>query len=64
MSTPPTRDPVRAAVPKACVTLAPGHEPTRETALSILRHCREDLPPFLRVRRPGFADADFPELRS
>jgi acetyl-CoA synthetase len=52
----PVPDPVRAAVPKAYVTLSPGHEPTRETALSVLRHCRENLPPFLRVRRIEFAE--------
>ncbi len=32
----PAPDPVRLAVPKAYVALAPGHEPTRETALAIL----------------------------
>ena len=42
------------AVPKAYVALAPGHEPTRETALSILRHARENLAPFLRVRKIEF----------
>jgi acetyl-CoA synthetase len=50
----PVPDPVRAAVPKAYVALAPGHEPTRETALSILRHARENLAPFLRVRKIEF----------
>jgi acetyl-CoA synthetase len=50
----PVPDPVRAAVPKAYVTLAPGHEPSRETALSILRYCREHLAPFQRVRRVEF----------
>ena len=33
----PSPDPVRLAVPKAFVVLAPGYEPTRETALEILR---------------------------
>jgi acetyl-CoA synthetase len=52
----PVPDPVRAAVPKAYVALAPGHEPTRETALSILRHARENLAPFLRVRKIEFSE--------
>jgi acetyl-CoA synthetase len=52
----PVPDPVRAAIPKAYVTLAPGHEPTRETALSILRHAREGLAPFQRIRRLEFAE--------
>jgi acetyl-CoA synthetase len=50
----PAPDPVRLAVPKAYVALAPGWEPTEETALSILRHARENLAPFLRVRRIEF----------
>ncbi|MFE5581570.1 AMP-binding protein [Kitasatospora sp. NPDC056531] len=50
----PAPDPVRLAVPKAYVALAPGWEPTRETALAILRHAREQLPPYLRVRRVEF----------
>ncbi len=52
----PAPDPVRLAVPKAYVVLAPGHAADRETALSILRHCRERLAPFQRVRRLEFAD--------
>ena len=36
--------------------LAAGHAPTRETALSIFRHTRENLAPFLRVRRIEFAE--------
>ncbi len=52
----PSPDPVRLSVPKAYVTLAPGHQPTRETALLILRHCREHLAPFKRVRRIEFAE--------
>ena len=52
----PVPDPVRAAIPKAYVALAAGHEPTRETALSIFRHTRENLAPFLRVRRIEFAE--------
>ncbi|MFD8569002.1 AMP-binding protein [Streptomyces sp. NPDC059639] len=50
----PAPDLVRLAVPKAYIALAPGHEPTRETALSILRHAREHLNPYQRVRRIEF----------
>jgi acetyl-CoA synthetase len=52
----PAPDPVRLAVPKAYVTLAPGHQPTKETALAILRHARERLNPYQRVRRIEFAE--------
>jgi acetyl-CoA synthetase len=52
----PAPDEVRLAVPKAYVVLAPGHEPTRETAGSILKHTRENLAPYLRVRRIEFAE--------
>ncbi len=52
----PSPDPVRLAVPKAYVALAAGHEPTAETALSILAHAREQLAPFKRVRRLEFAE--------
>lgn len=50
----PAPDPVRLAVPKAYVALVDGHEPTAETAESILRHAREHLAPYLRVRRLEF----------
>ncbi len=50
----PAPDPVRLAVPKAYVALAPGFEPSRETALEILRYAREHLAPYLRVRRLEF----------
>jgi acetyl-CoA synthetase len=43
------------AVPKAYVTLAGAHEPTRETALSIMRFAREQLAPYKRIRRLEFA---------
>ncbi|WP_427891734.1 AMP-binding enzyme [Kribbella sp. GL6] len=36
----PAPDPVRLAVPKAYVILAPGDEPTRDTALLILTRVR------------------------
>jgi acetyl-CoA synthetase len=52
----PAPDAVRAAVPKAYIVLAPGNEPTEETALSILRYAREHLAPWQRVRRIEFAE--------
>ncbi|WP_158852483.1 AMP-binding protein [Saccharothrix deserti] len=52
----PAPDPVRLAVPKAYIALAPGHEPTEETARSILLHARENLAPHQRVRRIEFHD--------
>ena len=50
----PAPDATRLAVPKAYVALAPGHEPTAETAKSILGYAREHLAPYLRVRRVEF----------
>jgi acetyl-CoA synthetase len=52
----PAPDPVRLAVPKAYVTLAAGYAPSAETAEAILRHCREQLAPYKRVRRIEFAE--------
>lgn len=52
----PAPDALRLAVPKAYVTLAPGHEPTRETAGAVLAHAREHLAPYQRVRRLEFAE--------
>jgi acetyl-CoA synthetase len=52
----PVPDPVRAAVPKAYVTLAAGWEPTAETARAILAHARAGLAPYLRVRKIEFAE--------
>ena len=52
----PSPDPLRLAVPKAYVVLAPGHEPTRETALAILRYARERLAPYKRIRRLEFSE--------
>ncbi len=51
----PAPDPVRLFVPKAYVTLAPGHEPSRALAGEILAFCRERLAPYKRVRRLEFA---------
>lgn len=52
----PSPDPTRLAVPKAYVALAPGFERSRETAASILRHAKEQLPAYLRVRRVEFEE--------
>jgi acetyl-CoA synthetase len=52
----PAPDPVRLAVPKAYVTLAAGYSPTAETAEAILRHCRQALAPYKRVRRIEFGE--------
>ncbi|MFC7532035.1 AMP-binding protein [Actinoplanes sp. GCM10030250] len=52
----PAPDPLRLAVPKAYVVLAEGWPPTAETARSILRHCRENLAPYKRIRRIEFTD--------
>jgi acetyl-CoA synthetase len=52
----PAPDPLRLAVPKAYVTLTAGYEPTRETALEILKYAREHLAPYNRVRRLEFAE--------
>jgi acetyl-CoA synthetase len=52
----PSPDPMRLAVPKAFVALAPGHAPDRATALSVFQHCRTALAPFKRVRRLEFAE--------
>jgi acetyl-CoA synthetase len=52
----PAPDELRLAIPKAYVTLAPGHSADRDTALAILRHARENLAPYQRIRRLEFAD--------
>ncbi len=52
----PSPDPLRLAVPKAFIALAPGWEPTAETAETIFAHCRARLAPFQRVRRLEFAE--------
>ena len=57
----PAPDPLRLAVPKAYVVLAPGYEPTEETARSILGYAREHLAavparPAARVRRAAQDD--------
>ena len=52
----PSLDDIRHSVPKAFVVLAPGHEPTRELAASILAYCANRLAPYKRVRRIEFAE--------
>src|SRR4051812_9960894 len=52
----PFPDPLRLAVPKAFVVLAAGWEPSRETALEIMRHARAHLAPYKRIRRIEFAE--------
>jgi acetyl-CoA synthetase len=52
----PSPDPMRLAVPKAFVALAPGWPADAETARAILAHARAVLGPFKRVRRIEFHD--------
>jgi acetyl-CoA synthetase len=51
----PAPDELRLAVPKAYVVLAAGYEPGAQLAGDILRHCRENLAPYKRIRRLQFA---------
>jgi acetyl-CoA synthetase len=51
----PSPDPVRTAVPKAFVALAPGHEPSRALGLEILEFVRARMAPYKRVRKIEFA---------
>src|SRR5258708_754416 len=52
----PAPDALRAAVPKAYVSLAGGAEASAATALSIFQHLRARLSPYKRVRRIEFAE--------
>ena len=52
----PSPDPVRHAVPKAFVVLAPGYTASREVAADILLYCRDTLAPYKRIRRIEFAE--------
>jgi acetyl-CoA synthetase len=52
----PSPDPLRMAVPKAFVALAPGHAPTAGVARDVFRFVRERLAPFKRVRKLEFAE--------
>jgi acetyl-CoA synthetase len=50
----PAPDETRLNVVKAYVALAAGWQPDASTALAVLKHAREQLPPFQRVRRLEF----------
>jgi acetyl-CoA synthetase len=52
----PSPDPVRFAVPKAFVALAPGYTPCDEVARSIFTFVRQNLAPYKRVRRLEFRE--------
>lgn len=47
----PTPDPIRLALPKAYISLVPGTEINRATALSIFQYVHSRLAPFKRIRR-------------
>jgi acetyl-CoA synthetase len=51
----PSPDPLRLSVPKAFVVLVAGAAVDAATAASILKHVRERVPPFKRIRRLEFA---------
>jgi len=52
----PSPDPVRHAVPKAFIALAPGYPPTADTAREIFDYLRNKLAPYQRIRCLEFAD--------
>ena len=52
----PSPDATRLAVPKAYIVLAPGYQPSAETAESILAYARTNLAAYKRVRRLEFAE--------
>ena len=52
----PSPDPIRLAVPKAFVILAPGYAPGEELARSIFSFVRQTVAPYKRIRRLEFAD--------
>jgi acetyl-CoA synthetase len=52
----PAPDELRLAVPKAFVVLVSGYEPSPALASDILRHSREKLAPYKRIRRLQFTD--------
>ena len=49
-------DPKRLCVPKACVILAPGFDPTADTAKAILLFARGRLAPYQKIRVLEFCD--------
>ncbi len=54
----PSPDPIRLAVPKGFVSLAPGFSPSAELAKEIFAFVREKVPPYKRIRRLEFVTAD------
>jgi acetyl-CoA synthetase len=52
----PSPDPVRLAVPKAFISLRPGHSPDQATASDIYAFLRDKLAPYKRIRRLEFAE--------
>jgi acetyl-CoA synthetase len=52
----PAPDPRRGCVPKAFIVLAPGYEPSAETARDIFAFLRRNLAPYKRIRRIQFAE--------
>ncbi len=52
----PSPDPLRLAVPKAFLALAPGHTPCAELARDIFAFTRERLAPYKRIRRLEFCE--------
>ncbi len=52
----PSPEPLRLAVPKAFVALAPGYAPSPELASDILAFARQKLAPYKRIRRLEFTD--------
>src|SRR5436305_1262813 len=52
----PSPDPVRHAVPKAFVALAPGYPPSADTARQIFSYLRDKLAHYKRIRRLEFMD--------
>ena len=52
----PSPDDMRGFVPKGYVILAPGHDPSADTARSIFDHMRERVSGYKRVRRLEFGE--------
>ncbi|GAA3958490.1 AMP-binding protein [Gordonia caeni] len=52
----PQPDDTRLSVPKAYVALADGWEATSETARVLLEYCRDNMAPYLKIRRVEFFD--------
>ncbi len=59
----PSPDPVRLAVPKAYLILAPGHQASRELAAEVFAFSRAQLAPYKRVRKIAFV-AELPKTIS